>query len=118
MTSDQVHQPKYDLVLKGGHVIDPANGIDGPMDVGIANGKITGVIDVIPTTESALSMDVSSLYVTPGIVDIHTHVYPFRPNPKSYVESVNADAHRFSVAFLFPKLGLVRTTEQVIGAMK
>ena len=41
-------------------------------------------------------MDVSGLFVTPGILDIHTHVYPFHPTAKSYVESVHADAHLFS----------------------
>jgi dihydroorotase len=86
----------FDLVLKGGHVIDPANNIDGVMDVGIAGGKISRVAADIPSHETAQAVDVSGLYVTPGILDMHTHVYPFQPSAKSYVESVNADAHLFS----------------------
>lgn len=85
-----------ELILKGGHVIDPANGIDGLMDVGIAAGKIARLAPAIPSAEAARAVDVSGLFITPGILDIHTHVYPFRPSPRSYVESVNADAHLFS----------------------
>ncbi|MGE5222066.1 MAG: hypothetical protein ACM3PY_06495, partial [Omnitrophica WOR_2 bacterium] len=90
------NEKTYDLLLKGGHVIDPANGIDGRMDVGIAGKQIAMVAPSLPTGEATQVVDVSGLYVTPGILDIHTHVYPFRPSPKSYVESVNADAHLFS----------------------
>jgi dihydroorotase len=86
----------YDLVLKGGHVIDPANAIDGPLDIGIVGKKIAMVAPGISDSEALQTIDVSGLYVTPGILDIHTHVYPFRPNPHSYVESVNAEAHLFS----------------------
>ena len=87
---------KYDLVLKGGRVIDPANRIDAQMDVGIRAGKIAWVADSIPEEQSQQSLDVSGLYVTPGLLDIHTHVYPFHPTPKSYVECIHADAHLFS----------------------
>lgn len=85
-----------DLLLKGGHVIDPANGVNQPMDVGVAGGKISRVAADIPASEAAQVIDVSGLYVVPGILDIHSHVYPFRPSSDSYVESVNADAHLFS----------------------
>jgi dihydroorotase len=86
----------FDLILKGGLVIDPYNGIHSPMDIGIAAGKIGQVSPSIPSDQAAQTVDVSGLLVTPGILDIHTHVYPFRPTAKSYVESVNADAHLFS----------------------
>ena len=85
-----------DLLLKGGQVIDPANGIDGPMDVGIAAGKVARLAREIPSAEAKQVVDVSGLFVTPGILDIHTHVYPFRPRGKNYVEAVHADAHLFS----------------------
>jgi len=88
--------PVFDLILKGGHVIDPANGINQKMDVGIVAGKIACVAPSVPALSAAQTVDVSGLLVTPGILDIHTHVYPFRPTAKSYVESVNADAHLFS----------------------
>ena len=87
---------QFDLLLKGGRVIDPGNHIDARLDVGIRAGKIARVADSIPAEQSQQTLDVSGLYVTPGLVDIHTHVYPFHPTPKSYVESINADAHLFS----------------------
>ena len=83
----------YELLLTGGHVIDPANEIDAPMDVAIQDGKIAAVEPSISTNLAAKTIDVSGLIVTPGILDIHTHVYPFKPSSKSYVESPHADAH-------------------------
>jgi dihydroorotase len=61
------------IVLAGGHVIDPANGHDGPMDVAIADGRITAVGPNLPT-EGATVWDVGGLHVTPGIIDMHCHV--------------------------------------------
>jgi dihydroorotase len=87
------HLAVYDLVLKGGQVIDPANNLNGRMDVGITAGKIVRLAPNIPYKAAAQRVDVSGLYVTPGILDIHTHVYPFRPSPKSYVEAIHPDAH-------------------------
>jgi dihydroorotase len=68
-------QARYELLLKGGHVIDPKNQIDGVMDVAIAGGKIARVAADIPAAESTRVADVSGLYVTPGLVDMHVHVY-------------------------------------------
>jgi dihydroorotase len=68
-------QPRYDLLLKGGHVIDAKNNVSAVRDVAIAQGKIAAVADSIPTSEARRTVDVSSLYVTPGLVDIHTHVF-------------------------------------------
>jgi dihydroorotase len=66
--------PRYDLLLKGGHVIDPANGRDALLDVGVANKKIAAVQKDIPATQAGTIVDVRGLYVTPGLVDIHVHV--------------------------------------------
>ena len=65
----------YDLLLKGGHVIDPANGIDKVMDVAVSGSKIAAVAAAIPAAKAKKVVDVSGLYVTPGLVDIHVHVY-------------------------------------------
>ena len=65
----------YDLTLKGGHVIDPKNQIDGIMDVGIKDRKISAVLPKIPSTESSKTISVTGYYVTPGLIDIHVHVY-------------------------------------------
>jgi dihydroorotase len=66
--------PRFDLLLKGGHVMDPVNGIDAKMDVGISSGKIAAVEKDIPATQAGKVVDVSGLYVTPGLIDIHYHV--------------------------------------------
>jgi dihydroorotase len=66
--------PRYDLLLKGGHVIDPANNLDGVMDVAVSGGKIAAVEKDIPATEAGKVVDVSGLYVTPGLIDIHYHI--------------------------------------------
>ena len=85
---------EFDLILTGGRVIDPANQLDAPLDVGLRDGKITRLAPHL--AGAAQSINVSGLVVVPGLIDIHTHVYPFRPTPQSYVESVVADAHLFA----------------------
>lgn len=66
--------PMYDLLLKGGHVIDPANHIDEIRDVAISAGKIAAVEKNIPANLAGKVVDVSKLYVTPGLIDIHYHI--------------------------------------------
>jgi dihydroorotase len=68
-------QNRYDLLLKGGHVIDPRNGIDGKMDVAISQGKIAVVAGDLPASQAQKVIDLTALYVVPGLVDIHTHLY-------------------------------------------
>lgn len=65
----------YDILLKGGHVIDAKNNIDGSMDLAISNGKIAEVAHNIPKDKAARTIDVSGLYVTPGLIDMHAHVF-------------------------------------------
>ncbi len=67
----------YDLLLIGGHVVDPANQIDGVRDVAIRNGRIARVAASIPTASATRSVDVKGLYVVPGLVDIHSHTYGY-----------------------------------------
>jgi len=68
-------QSSYDLLLKGGHVIDAKNKISAVMDVAIADGKIALVAANIPAEKALKVVDVSGLYVTPGLIDMHVHVY-------------------------------------------
>jgi dihydroorotase len=68
-------QPKYDLLLKGGHLIDPKNNISAVRDVAIADGKVSAVAATINAADALKVVDASGLYVTPGLVDIHVHVY-------------------------------------------
>jgi dihydroorotase len=92
-----VAQPKYDLLLKGGHVLDAKNHIDGVRDVAVAGGKIAAVEQSIPAPSAVKVVDVSSLYVTPGLVDIHTHVLTMSGLRGSLPEDQNvwADSHTF-----------------------
>jgi dihydroorotase len=66
---------QYDLLLKGGRVIDPKNGIDAVRDVATKGNRVAAVAADIPSTQAAKVIDVTGLYVTPGLVDIHAHVY-------------------------------------------
>ena len=66
--------PTYDLLLKGGHVIDPANNVDAVLDVAISGGKIAVVGKDVPAAQAKKVVDVTGLYVTPGLIDIHYHV--------------------------------------------
>ncbi len=65
----------YDLVLKGGHVIDPAQNIDAVMDVAFAGGKVAAIAKSLDTSAAKDVRDVSGKLVTPGLIDMHTHVY-------------------------------------------
>jgi dihydroorotase len=73
-TSAPAQTSHYDLLLKGGHVVDPANHVDAVMDVAVSSGKIAAVTKDIPASSAAKVVDVSGLYVTPGLIDIHFHV--------------------------------------------
>jgi len=63
----------YDLVIRGGRVIDPGRGLDSVMDVAVAGGKIAAVLPAGSVIESARTFDASGTFVVPGLIDIHTH---------------------------------------------
>ena len=66
---------QYDLLLRGGHIIDPKNGINKVMDIAITDGKIAQVAAGIDPDQAKKVVDVSGLYVTPGLIDMHVHVF-------------------------------------------
>jgi dihydroorotase len=66
---------EIDLLLKNGHVIDPANNINTQLDVAIADGKIIKVASGIAAEKAKKVIDATGLYVCPGLIDIHTHVF-------------------------------------------
>jgi dihydroorotase len=68
-------QQQYDLLLRGGHVIDPRSAISAPRDVAIREGKIAAVAPRIDPASTFKTVDVAGLYVTPGLIDIHVHVF-------------------------------------------
>jgi dihydroorotase len=90
-------QAQYDVVLKGGRMIDPKNGIDAVRDVAIRDGKIAAVADEIAASSAKRAIDVKGLFVTPGLVDIHVHVYAGTGVANVYYgdNSVYPDGHSF-----------------------
>ena len=90
-------QPRYDLLLKGGHVLDPKNKINQVLDVAIAGGKIARIAPDIPAVEAKRAVDVSGLHVMPGLVDIHVHCYAGGGMRGAYSgdNSVYPDGHTF-----------------------
>lgn len=70
-----VSAQQYDLLFKGGHLIDPKNNIDAIMDVAVAKGKVAAVAKDIPATQGRRVVRLNGLYIVPGLIDTHVHVY-------------------------------------------
>jgi dihydroorotase len=66
---------KFDLLIKGGEVVDPGGGFGGHLDVAITRNRIAAVDKDIPPEQAFQVIDASGQLVTPGLVDLHTHVY-------------------------------------------
>jgi dihydroorotase len=88
---------QYDLLLQGGHVIDPKNHLSVVRDVAIRDGRIAAIEQHIDPNSALKTVDVSGLYVTPGLVDIHVHVYASTGEQNSYAgdNSVFPDGFTF-----------------------
>jgi dihydroorotase len=88
----------YALLIKGGHVIDPKNGRDGVMDVAVADGKIAEVAAGIDAAKARRVVDATGLYVVPGLIDLHAHVF-YGTEPDAYLSNglsaVPPDSHSF-----------------------
>ena len=68
---------KFDLVIKGGDVLDPSQSLRGKRDIGIRWGMIEAVEADIPAARASRTIDASGKLVTPGLIDLHSHVYPY-----------------------------------------
>jgi dihydroorotase len=90
---------KYELLLRGGHVIDARNGISEVRDIAIAAGKIAASAPRLDPADAAKTVDVKGLYVVPGLVDIHGHVYTGTGEKGSYAgdNSIYPDGFTFRV---------------------
>jgi dihydroorotase len=66
---------QYDLILKGGHVVDPSQGINKVQDIAFENGKVAKLDDDLSSSDAKEIKDVSKSFVVPGLIDLHTHVY-------------------------------------------
>jgi dihydroorotase len=84
----------YDLLLKGGTLVDPVQGFHGARDVAFAGGKVTAVGDDLPRGEAAEVVDCSGRLVAPGMIDLHVHVfagvshYGIEPDPHCIARGV------------------------------
>jgi dihydroorotase len=86
---------EYDLLLKGGHIIDPKNKISARRDVAIKDGKVAAVEESLTASKAARVVDVTGLYVTPGLIDLHVHVYAGTGTQYTGPSSVRPDDHSF-----------------------
>ena len=100
---------QVDLVIRGGRVIDPANGIDGVRDLAIAGGRIAACAPSITIPRGAQTLDATGLVVCPGFIDLHTHV---REPGYEYKETV-ASATRAAAAGGFTTICAMPNTDPI-----
>src|SRR5262249_39729562 len=114
----------FDLLLKGGSVLDPAQDLRGALDVAVQDGKIASVAASIPASEAKRVIHVPGKTVTPGLIDLHTHVFDGvaangvhpdiaggHPGPQTGVDPGGSDVATFSA---FPRHILPRCETEVI----
>jgi dihydroorotase len=77
---------EYDLLIKNGHLIDAKNELDQAMDVAVRDGKITEVSTHIPSEKSKKVIDATGLYLVPGLIDMHAHVF-WGTRPDEYISN-------------------------------
>ncbi|AKP50368.1 amidohydrolase/deacetylase family metallohydrolase [Cyclobacterium amurskyense] len=104
----QLIAQQYDLLIKGGHLMDPKNNIDEPMDIAIKGDKIALVQKSISSDLAAEVIDVKGLYVSPGLVDIHTHNF-YGLDPKGQYSSGYSAIHPDGYTFPFGVTTVVDT---------
>jgi dihydroorotase len=92
-------QAQYDLLIQGGHVVDAKDGLSAVRDVAIRDGRIAAVAEHIDPASALKTVSAKGLYVTPGLIDIHVHVYASTGEAHSYAgdNSVFPDGFTFRV---------------------
>lgn len=90
-------EPRFDLLLRGGTVIDPRNGLAARRDLAVLDGQVAAVEEAIPPARAFKAVDCQGLYVTPGLIDLHVHVFASTRERNSYAgdNSVFPDDHSF-----------------------
>jgi dihydroorotase len=98
-TATDARAQEYDMVLQGGHVLDAKNHVDTVEDVAVKDGLVAEVAPHIDPKRAVKTIDVKGFYVTPGLVDIHEHVYASTGEAHSYAGdlSVYPDGFTFRV---------------------
>jgi dihydroorotase len=85
-----------DILLKNGHVIDGSQSIDAPRDVLIQGGRVARVEEAISPSAGCRVIDVSDCIVTPGLIDMHTHLFHTAGNPDAWAGEYGVDPDAFS----------------------
>lgn len=75
IAAGNVQAQTYSIVIKGGHVIDPKNNIDTPMDLAIKDGRVVQVAKNIDVSQARQVVNATGMYITPGLIDLHVHVF-------------------------------------------
>ena len=75
LTSGNIHAQTYNIVIKGGQLVDPKNNINEPMDLAIKDGKVVQIAKNIDATQARQVVNATGYYVTPGLIDMHVHVF-------------------------------------------
>jgi dihydroorotase len=101
-------QAGWDLLVKGGKVVDPSQGLSALRDIGIRDGKVVALAENLSATQATQVLDARGKVVTPGLIDVHVHVYdgvaplgiPADPNciakgVTTVVDAGSAGAHTF-----------------------
>src|SRR3954463_976439 len=84
-----VQAQAYSIVIKDGHVIDPKNNIDTVMDIAIKDGKIVSAGKNIDANQAKQVVNAKGFYVTPGLIDIHTHSFAGTNLDQAYMNGPN-----------------------------
>ncbi|MFN0105685.1 MAG: amidohydrolase/deacetylase family metallohydrolase [Bryobacteraceae bacterium] len=97
LTGGMTMAQDYDLLLRGGRVIDPRNNRDGRFDVAVRDGRIAAVEPSIDASRAKKTVDAAGLLITPGMIDLHVHVFFTAGNPGAWAgdNSVQPDAFSF-----------------------
>jgi dihydroorotase len=88
--------PRFDLLLKNGHVIDAGNGVDAVRDVAVKDGRIAAVAAGLSPSDAIKTIDVKNMVVTPGLIDLHVHVYNGTGERGSYAGDLSVPPDGFT----------------------
>jgi dihydroorotase len=95
-----INAQTYNIIIKGGHLIDPKSNIDAIMDIAVKDGKIALIAKNIGEKEGIQVVNAQGMYVTPGLIDIHVHVYQGTSMDQQYMNGPNSltpDGYTFRV---------------------
>ncbi len=94
-TCQGIGAQEYDLLIKNGHLIDPKNLLDQPMDVAVLDGKVAEVSSHIPNEKAKKVINATGLYVVPGLIDMHVHVFA-GTRPDEYISNTSLPPDGFT----------------------